>query len=194
MSDSPAMRCKEFIESYTEYCDGRLAPEERERFDAHVEACDSCRRYRSVLERGLALWRALPPASASEDFLPRLRHRLYHLDDAGKLSPRRHLGSAALVAVASVGFLALSWLSFATNMSVEVELPAVAVEAPPGVTEDREPSLFEDGPHLRSNMVLVPAPAALDGADGGLFATYWTYADPIRPQAARLEGQLDEGR
>ena len=33
MSDSPAMRCKEFIESYTEYCDGRLAPEERERFD-----------------------------------------------------------------------------------------------------------------------------------------------------------------
>lgn len=143
------MRCQEFIQGYSEYADDRLRPEERARFEAHRRTCGACDRYHAVLRRGLAEVRSLPTVRPSPDFLPRLQHRLYHVDDAGRLSGSRHLGSAALVAVAAVGFLALAWLPFATRMSVEIELPAVAVEAPVRSLEVApERSLFSSGPYV----------------------------------------------
>lgn len=190
------MCCEEFIASYTEYCDGRLSAEMRDRFEKHIDACDSCRRYRNVLDRGVAMWRALPAASASPDFLPRLQHRLYHLDDAGKLSPRQHLGSAALVAVASVGFLAMSWLAFATRIAVEVELPPMAAKAPAALVADRSPSLFDEGPYVEQrNRFYVPARPHLDGEAGFFTIHEWSVpADLARPAVERRNGQLDEGR
>jgi hypothetical protein len=55
-------------------------------------------------------------------------------------------GSAALVAVAAVGLLAIVWLPFASRIPVEVELAPVSVSAPAPATE--VPSLFSNGPFV----------------------------------------------
>lgn len=155
------MECQEYLEGYSEYLDERLDVERRATFRAHQEGCSGCRRYDRVIRRGVKVWRSLPEVEPSPDFLPRLRHRLYHVDDAESLAAERPLGSAALVAVAAVGFLALAWLPFATQMSVEVQLPAVAVEAPVPEASPRTPaSLFGPGPFL------TPASASPYGSDG----------------------------
>jgi anti-sigma factor RsiW len=124
------MECDEFLDGYSEYLDGLLSPSRAEAFEAHVEGCECCARYHRVMQRGLALCRDLPNVHGSPDFLPRLRHRIYHLEDGIPMSSVRPGGSAALVAVAAVGLLAFAWLPFATSVPVEVELPAVAARAP----------------------------------------------------------------
>lgn len=195
-TDAVDMVCQDFIDRYTEFRDGSLGEDDRARFEDHLDGCVSCRRYDHVISRGLALWRAMPGASTSPDFLPRLQHRLYHVQDAGKLSPGQHLGSAALIAVASVGLLAVTWLPFATRVPFEVELPAVAVEAPAALVAERRPSLFEDGPYVKAlGSFGVPMRATLDES-AGLFTTgYMTvFTDTARPPLHRRGGQLDESR
>lgn len=174
------MECQEFLEGYSEYLDGRLDEEGRAAFRAHRDACTACERYDRVVRRGLTIWRNLPQLEPSPDFLPRLQHRLYHVDDAERLSMPRPLGSAALVAVGIVGFLALAWLPFATRMSVEVQLPAVAVEAPEGAREVPSSSLFGRGPFLapepRSPSPHArPAARSVDGP-ADLFDPYYLHS------------------
>ncbi|MFQ5689782.1 MAG: zf-HC2 domain-containing protein [Gemmatimonadota bacterium] len=122
--------CKEFLQRYSEYLDERLSARDLAAVEAHLQSCEACCRYDRVVRRGLSVWRSLPHIGSSRDFGPRLRHRLYHIDDERHLSHHYRVGGAALVAVAAVGLLALAWLPFALEMSVEVELPAVAVEVP----------------------------------------------------------------
>lgn len=141
------MDCDEFLEGYSSYLDERIAPEERQEFVDHMDGCSSCARYDRVMRRGLELVRDLPEAEPAPDFLPRLRHRIYHLKDGIPLNPTGG-GSAALVAVAAVGLLALAWMPFATRMPVEVELPPVAVERPAPEAGAEVPSLFQPGPFL----------------------------------------------
>lgn len=169
------MLCEEFLEGYSEFLDGRLPHDQRTAFKAHREACRTCGRYDSVVRRGLHVWRNLPQIDSSPDFVPRLRHRLYHVDDSSSFSENRHLGSAALVAVASVGLLALAWLPFATRMTVEVELPAVAVEAPvtteargapPDLGSVPFPSLFGSGPFVIPAAGWRDAPGSHAGQTG----------------------------
>lgn len=163
------MECQEFLEGYSEYLDGRLAEGRRDDFRAHHGACEACRRYDRVVRRGTNVWRSLPEVEPSADFLPRLQHRLYHIDDAERLAADRPLGSAALVAVAAVGFLALAWLPFATQMSVEVQLPPVAVEAPARAPAASAPSLFGRGPFVATEVGLQGAPFARPASHGGSF-------------------------
>lgn len=164
------MQCTGFLEEYTEFRDGLLSPAREAEFRAHMDACPACARYDQVVRDGLQLLSDLPEPESSDDFMPRLQHRLYNLDqgvlDAGS---HRFLGSAALVAVASVGILALFWLPFAASVPVEVELPAVAVERPPEqlVTSDNQmPSLLRSGPFVQPVGLAGDAysqPSFLDG-------------------------------
>ena len=39
------MSCKEFVELVTEYLEGRLSPEDVQRFDQHMDDCFWCARY-----------------------------------------------------------------------------------------------------------------------------------------------------
>ena len=147
------MDCEEFLRGYSDYADGLERREELRRFELHLGSCPNCARYDRIVRQGTDLFRALPRPDTSPDFLPRLRHRLYHVDDHAVLGARPG-GSAALVAVAAVGMLALVWLPFASRIPVEVELAPVAVTAPSPAAQ--VPSLFSNGP--------VVAPVAYFGA------------------------------
>jgi anti-sigma factor RsiW len=163
------MRCTGFIEGYTDFRDGLLSASREVEFRAHIRACPACERYHHVLQDGLELLADLPEPETSDDFMPRLQHRLYNVDE-GVLhtTSNRFLGSAALVAVASVGLLALAWLPFAASVPIEIELPAVAVERPAEQLVTREqpvPSLLRPGPFVQpaSTGELSPRQSFLDG-------------------------------
>lgn len=195
------MLCSEFLKGYSDFADDRLSPASCAAFKDHVKTCAACHRYHRVLRQGLAEYRALPEVHSSPDFAPRLQHRLFHVDDAGRLSDGHHLGSAALVAVASVGFLALAWLPFATRMAVEVELPAVAVEIPVTPTDaglDAIPALFREKPFDPPVVeYLVPLETTLDGQSD--FFTPFGPMVPITPgspspDGTALDSSLDGSR
>ena len=40
--DERALTCKELVELVTEYMEGTLSPEDKERFEAHVATCSGC--------------------------------------------------------------------------------------------------------------------------------------------------------
>ena len=190
------MACKEFIERHSEYLDGMLSADERRRFDAHLARCKSCRRYRRVLARGLAAWRALPPVSTSPDFLPRLQHRLYHVDESSKRSWRSQFGRAAAIAVASAGLFTLGVSNGSQPVLVEVQLPPVMADVPAETVAESRGGRFADDPSVPDWFLVPFAPALDDG--GGLFGS--TYAVPIATSDSvslpveRRSGQLDESR
>ncbi|MDH3734436.1 MAG: zf-HC2 domain-containing protein [Gemmatimonadota bacterium] len=187
------MRCDHFIETYSEYRDGLVTDEVRARYEHHLAECGRCRRYDHVVRQGAMVYSELPGPSVSHDFLPRLQHRIYHVEDAARLTTRRAVGSAALVAVAGVGFLAVTWLPFATRMSVEVQLPPVAVEAP-GVdlVESRAP-LFDTGPYLTPGSFLLPFHPTLDESSD-LFPTGSLLIEERTYEAGGPASQLDSER
>ena len=47
MAKAPAdeLACQELVEIVSDYLEGALPEAERERFDAHLEICEGCRRY-----------------------------------------------------------------------------------------------------------------------------------------------------
>lgn len=141
------MSCDRFIELYSDFRDGVLEPEVQAELEAHVERCPCCARYDRVMQRGLEILTSMPSAESSDDFMPRLRHRLYNVDCGVTEGSRRFGGSAALIGVAAVGLLALFWLPFAASVPVEMELPPVSATAPPPV-ENEVPALFRSGPFV----------------------------------------------
>lgn len=190
------MVCKDFVERFTEYLDGALAAGERRHFDTHLEDCGACRRYERVLTRGLAAWRALPRAKTSDDFLPRLQHRLYHVDEPPKRSWRGQLGRAAVIAVASAGLFTLGVSNGSQPLLVEVQLPPVMADVPAEAVAESQGTLINGDPYVPDWFLVPFAPALDDG--GGLFGS--TYAVPIATSDSaslpveRRAGQLDESR
>lgn len=42
MDDTDVMNCQEFVELVTDYLEGAMSPDERARFEAHLNYCDPC--------------------------------------------------------------------------------------------------------------------------------------------------------
>ncbi|MFV1986925.1 MAG: anti-sigma factor [Gemmatimonadota bacterium] len=189
------MRCHDFIERYSEFRDGFVTDEDRAECERHLAECANCRRYDRAVDEGVTLYDALPGASPSHDFFPRLQHRIYHLEDAARLTTRRAVGSAALVAVAGVGLLAVTWLPFATRLSVEVQLPPVAVEAPSPDPAARSDNVFEARQRFPDATFFLPFYPSLDESSD-LFTTYSLSVGGAWPEAsgAPMSGQLDSAR
>lgn len=146
------MHCTSFIDEYTDYRDGLISSDREAEFREHSQRCPGCGRYDRVMRSGLELLSELPQPESSDDFMTRLQHRLYNLDQGviDKTS-RTLVGSAALIGVATVGVLALFWLPFAASVPVEWELAPVAAEKPSEqLVFDREnvPSLLSRGPFV----------------------------------------------
>jgi hypothetical protein len=168
------MSCDQFIERYTEYRDGLLDARTLAEVEEHLVSCSCCARYDRVMNRGLELLSDLPCAESSDDFMPRLRHRLYNVDCGVSEGRRSFGGSAALVGVAAVGLLALFWLPFAATVPLEMELPAVSARYDPPAASEL-PSLFRSGPFVTT--LLVEDESYLDG-----YLTEFEW--PPRPQAS----------
>lgn len=55
------LSCQELVELVTDYLEGALSAEDRERFDAHIAACDGCRMYLQQITMTVALAGRLTP-------------------------------------------------------------------------------------------------------------------------------------
>jgi len=157
--------CNRFLQEYSDFRDGALSVEQEAEFREHVAKCPCCARYDRVLRAGSDLLAHLPAEQPTDDFMPRLQHRLYNVDEGLVDMPaHRFAGGAALVGVAAVGLLALFWLPFAATVPVEMQLDPVAAFAPPAIEAD-VPALFRRGPFvdasLRSRGEILEAGAAI---------------------------------
>jgi anti-sigma factor RsiW len=56
--------CREFVELVTDYLDGVLPDDERQRFEAHLAECDGCEGYLEDTRRLVATLRAAPQPPA----------------------------------------------------------------------------------------------------------------------------------
>jgi hypothetical protein len=151
----PMVDCSRFLEGYSAYRDGELDDVVRAQFEAHRSECSSCARYDRVIRKGVELYLRCPEVTPSEDFLPRLQHRLYHIDEEMRAPARNSSGAQAAVTLAlAASIAAIAW--FPTTQSKErmIELPAVAARAP---LPPPAPMRIETRPFY------LPPPLGLDG-------------------------------
>jgi anti-sigma factor RsiW len=59
------MACRELVELVTEYLEGTLGPDDRARFDAHIEGCDACTAYLEQMRQTLQALGRIPEESIS---------------------------------------------------------------------------------------------------------------------------------
>jgi anti-sigma factor RsiW len=59
------MDCIDLVELVTDYLEGRLSDDARERFDAHLEICDGCSAYVEQMRQTLATLGKIPEESIS---------------------------------------------------------------------------------------------------------------------------------
>lgn len=125
------MKCSEFLDSYTDFRDGALAPAKGDALRAHMTECVPCRRYDRVVTRGINLLQALPETPPDPDFRARLRHSIYTLEEERRR--RRLLGSAAhaIPLLGALGVLGALLATLTLRESVPVvELPPIVAEWP----------------------------------------------------------------
>jgi anti-sigma factor RsiW len=133
------MDCDTFLDGHSDFRDGLLMLPDRVAFEAHLRECDHCARYDRVLHKGVQVLRNRPELEVSDDFMDRLQHRLYHVDDE-MANARRRRGPvsrgavAALVAAASVAAVALIPQLYTGAGPTVTMLPSVAATAPAAET------------------------------------------------------------
>lgn len=138
------MTCTDFRDRFSDYYDGTGAPSFLGDADAHVAACPDCRRYHAVVAEGSAILRGGAPVAVSEDFMPRLQHRIYHLEDDSALARAQSAsGTTVSTAVAIAALIALAAWSPTLMREPRVELPEIVVSRPePRAVGVRAPQLW----------------------------------------------------
>lgn len=141
------LTCQQFLAAHSDLRDGYVELPLRAALEQHLRDCARCARYDRVLREGIAVIREAPELEASEDFLPRMQHRLYHVDEELR-GPRRDgsgIAPALAVAVAAV-VAALGAMPVARGRPEPPRLPAVAAQAPlprsPARAEAFQPEAF----------------------------------------------------
>ena len=61
------LSCQELVELVTDYLEGALPPEQRARFDEHLELCDGCTAYLEQMRVTIALAGRLTPEDLSPE-------------------------------------------------------------------------------------------------------------------------------
>jgi anti-sigma factor RsiW len=72
MQPEAELTCAEVVELVTDYLEGRLSPEERLRFDAHVTGCDGCVAYVDQMRDTIATAGRLRDSDVPPDLEERL--------------------------------------------------------------------------------------------------------------------------
>lgn len=145
--------CSEFLDGYSDYRDGGLDDARCAAFREHARHCSVCADYDRVVCGGVRVLQQLPALEFSEDFIPRLQHRLMHMEDERALSrsTARATGTTMLgIAAALVLASAAPLLRADTRVP---ELPPVVAHAPHPV--EHVSGLFVAAPGL------MPASASL---------------------------------
>ena len=119
------MNCSDVVAGFSEYLDGTAQESQSAAIDRHLGECEACVRYRDVLIHGAALLRELPAPELGEDFAPRLRHRLYHVDD------ERVLGAHAASGASAVTVLGIALSPTLLQGVPVVELAPIVVDRAP---------------------------------------------------------------
>ena len=63
----PEMPCQELVELVTEYLEDRLSPDDRLRFEQHLEQCVACRAYLEQFRETIRVLGTLPEESLSAE-------------------------------------------------------------------------------------------------------------------------------
>jgi predicted anti-sigma-YlaC factor YlaD len=64
---SEILTCKQLVELVTEYFEGALTPQERDRFEEHVMSCPPCRVYLGQMRQTIKLMGDIPEETVSPD-------------------------------------------------------------------------------------------------------------------------------
>jgi len=137
------MTCSDFVERFSEIYDGIASQEVMRAAEHHLASCESCRRYRDVVERGGALLRSLPAPEVGEDFVPGLQHRLRHVDDEAALLRHTNSGATSLAVLGmAILLIVLAWAPTLRPSAPSVELAPIVVSDPPAAARFRRPASF----------------------------------------------------
>ncbi len=135
------MDCGSFLEGYSDYRDDLLPLPARVRFVSHLRACGSCARYDRVVRGGVDVLAEAEELEVADDFMERLQHRLYHVDDELAAERRRRArplrrttAGGAAVAAAVAAIVLLPQLFSAPTVTM---LPTVAASAPAPMPDPR---------------------------------------------------------
>lgn len=169
------MTCSDFVEGFSEYYDGTASRAVIQAADEHLASCAECRRYMHVIERGLELLHALPAPEVRDDFVPRLQHRIYHVDQERSLRWHTSSGTTAL-AMAGMAILltAVAWSPVLRSSAPTVELEPIVVSRPPAPYRSRPRMVFPTA--------LQATPRARAGSSDGL----WDDAHALLFEYSRL--------
>lgn len=179
--------CADFRLEYSDYRDGLMSPTRSAEVEAHLATCASCGRYDRAVGTGVAELRTLPTLSASSDFLPRLQHRLYHLEEERSLWSRPTLSGTSTGFVVMLVLLigAAAWAPLLRGKPPVVELAPVVAHAPHRV--EALQSLFRAGPLLDHR---GPSSSLASSTMGSVFFRYTPLGIHIEPTSA-LHRQVD---
>lgn len=126
------MDCKDFMTRASDYFDGSASEQENALMEEHLLQCVSCQRYKVVYEEGTSLLRALPEPELGEDFEPRLRHRLFHVDDRRALLDHSGSATPALTVLGlAVLLTVVAWSPLLREEPPVVDLDPIVVERMP---------------------------------------------------------------
>ena len=67
------LTCQDLVEIVSDYLEGALPDADRERFDAHLETCEGCRRYLDQMRTTIRVVGRLPEESVDPDAMRALR-------------------------------------------------------------------------------------------------------------------------
>jgi anti-sigma factor RsiW len=151
------MNCSDFLSRFTDYRDGVLPEAEVEAVESHLRDCDTCGRYHDVLERGSDLLRALPEPELRADFVPRLRHRLYHVDDERALAAHQSGAPALTVLGIAIILTALAWAPVLRGAGGDLVLEPIVVDRVPDRSHLRPALLAPPGTFSTSTPSEIPS-------------------------------------
>jgi anti-sigma factor RsiW len=126
------MNCTEVVSHFSDYLDGTASEADVAEIDRHLGECTTCVRYHNVLVHGTAVLRTLPEPELREDFVPRLRHRLYHVDDERTLHAHASSGAPAMTVLGIALLLtAVAWSPLLVSRAPVVQLAPIVVDRAP---------------------------------------------------------------
>ncbi|NNF12397.1 MAG: hypothetical protein HKN72_04205 [Gemmatimonadetes bacterium] len=161
------MNCSQVVTHFTDYLDGIASAEAAAAVEEHLEGCPTCVRYEKVLRNGSELLRTLPDPELREDFVPRLQHRLFDVDNERAIRATADSGAPAMTVAAIAVLLAvIAWSPVLFNGSPVVQLEPIVVDRAPARSAARPTSVTPPGTF---------STATPDGLPEGLWANTLLY-------------------